>query len=41
VQQERPAPITIEDGMEALRIGVAATRAHETGRSVVVSAIKA
>ena len=25
VQQERPAPITIEDGMEALRIGVAAT----------------
>jgi inositol 2-dehydrogenase len=40
VQQERPAPITIEDGMEALRIGVAATRAHETGRSVVVSAIK-
>ena len=41
VQQERPAPITIEDGMEALRIRVAATRAHETGRSVVVSAIKA
>jgi len=41
VQQDRPAPITIEDGMEALRIGVAATRAHETGRSVVVSAIKA
>jgi scyllo-inositol 2-dehydrogenase (NAD+) len=41
VQQERPAPITIEDGMEALRIGVAATRAHETGRSVVVSAIRA
>jgi predicted dehydrogenase len=39
VQQERPAPITIEDGMEALRIGVAATRAHETGRSVVVAAI--
>jgi len=41
VQQQRPAPITIEDGMEALRIGVAATRAHETGRSVVVSAIRA
>ena len=40
VQQQRPAPITIEDGMEALRIGVAATRAHETGRSVVVAAIK-
>ncbi len=41
VQQDRPAPITIEDGMEALRIGVAATRAQETGRSVVVSAITA
>lgn len=41
VLQERPAPITIEDGIEALRIGVAATRAHETGRTVVVSAIKA
>ena len=40
VLQERPAPITIVDGLEALRIGVAATRAHETGRTVVVSAIK-
>ena len=41
VLQGRPAPITIEDGLEALRIGVAATRARETGRTVVVSAIKA
>ena len=41
VLHHRTPPITIEDGMEALRIGVAATRAHETGRSVVVSAIKA
>jgi scyllo-inositol 2-dehydrogenase (NAD+) len=41
VQQERPAPITIEDGMEALRISVAATRARETGRSVMVTAITA
>ena len=41
VQQGRPAPITIEDGMEALRIGVAATRAHEAGRTVVVSTITA
>ena len=40
VQQQRPAPITIEDGMEALRIGVAATRAHETGQPVVVSSIR-
>jgi scyllo-inositol 2-dehydrogenase (NAD+) len=39
VQQQRPAPITIEDGLEALRIGVAATRAHETGVSVTVSTI--
>ncbi|HMB81443.1 MAG TPA: Gfo/Idh/MocA family oxidoreductase [Vicinamibacterales bacterium] len=39
VLHERPAPITIVDGLEALRIGVAATRAHETGRTVVVSAI--
>ncbi len=40
VLQERPAPITIEDGIEALRIGVAATRAHETGRTVVVAGIR-
>ena len=40
VQQQRPAPITIEDGLEALRIGVAATRAHETGQPVVVSSIR-
>ena len=33
-------PITIDDGLEALRIGVAATRAHETGGSVVVSEVK-
>ena len=41
VLQGRPPPITIDDGVEALRIAVAATRAHETGRSVVVSAITA
>ena len=40
VLHDRPAPITIEDGIEALRIGVAATRAHETGRTVVVAGIK-
>ena len=33
----RPAPITIDDGMEALRVGVAATRARESGVSVVVA----
>jgi scyllo-inositol 2-dehydrogenase (NAD+) len=41
VLQDRPAPITIVDGMEALRIGVAATRARERGQSVVVAGIEA
>ena len=34
VLQGRPAPITIDDGMEALRVGVAATRARESGGAV-------
>jgi scyllo-inositol 2-dehydrogenase (NAD+) len=40
VLQDRAAPITIEDGLEALRIGVAATRAHETQTPVVVADIR-
>jgi len=36
----RPAPITIDDGMEALRIGVAATRAQQTGTTVAVADVK-
>jgi inositol 2-dehydrogenase len=36
VQQDRTPPVTIEDGMEALRIGVAATRAREAGGSVEI-----
>jgi scyllo-inositol 2-dehydrogenase (NAD+) len=40
VLHERPAPITIDDGMEALRIGVAATRAQQTGTTVVVADVK-
>jgi inositol 2-dehydrogenase len=36
VLSDRTPPITIEDGLEALRIGVAATRAHESGRAVAV-----
>jgi len=40
VQQQRTPPIRIEDGLEALRLGVAATRAQETGATVVVSNIK-
>jgi inositol 2-dehydrogenase len=34
VLHDRTPPITIEDGLEALRIGVAATRARESGVSV-------
>jgi len=37
VQQQKAPPITIADGLEALRLGVAATRAQETGKSVVVA----
>jgi predicted dehydrogenase len=33
----REAPITIDDGLEALRLGVAATRAQQTGRTVTVA----
>jgi len=40
VLQDRPAPITIDDGLEALRIGVAATRAHETQKPVVVADVQ-
>ena len=41
VLQGRPAPITIDDGMEALRVGVAATRAQAQGGAVTVADIKA
>jgi inositol 2-dehydrogenase len=41
VLQQRTPPITIDDGMEALRIGVAAKRAYETGGAVVVANITA
>src|SRR6187200_1129025 len=37
VLHDRPAPITIDDGMEALRVGVAATRARESGTTVAVA----
>jgi inositol 2-dehydrogenase len=40
VLHDRTPRVTIEDGLEALRIGVAATRAYETGGSVVVADIK-
>jgi len=41
VLHERPAPITIEDGIESLRIGIAATRARETGQMVAVASVTA
>ena len=41
VQLQRTPPITIVDGLEALRLGVAATRAQESGKSVVVADVKA
>ena len=40
VMQGRSAPITIEDGLEALRVGVAATRAQQGGSPVAVADVK-
>jgi predicted dehydrogenase len=37
VLHDRTPPVTIDDGLEALRIGVAATRAQHNGGSVVVA----
>ena len=37
VQQGKQPPITIDDGLEALRVGVAATRARETGTTVHIA----
>jgi myo-inositol 2-dehydrogenase/D-chiro-inositol 1-dehydrogenase len=41
VLQGRSAPITIDDGMEALRVGVAASRAQAKGGAVTVADIRA
>ena len=41
VLHNRPAPITIDDGFEALRVGMAATRAQQTGTTVTVADVKA
>jgi inositol 2-dehydrogenase len=40
VLNDRAAPITIDDGMEALRVGVAATKARETGTTITVADIR-
>jgi inositol 2-dehydrogenase len=39
VLHDRVPPITIEDGLEALRIGVAATRAQESGTTVAIAEV--
>src|SRR5206468_6853111 len=41
VLQQRPAPITIRDGVEALRVAIAATRACESGAPVDVRSVVA
>jgi scyllo-inositol 2-dehydrogenase (NAD+) len=40
VLQERQPPITIDDGMEALRVGVAATRAQQGGTTVNIADVR-
>ena len=37
VLRGRPAPVTVDDGIEALRVAVAATRSYQTGQSVAVT----
>jgi inositol 2-dehydrogenase len=39
VLHERVPPITMDDGVESLRIGIAATRARESGRAVDVASV--
>jgi predicted dehydrogenase len=39
VLRDRMPPVTIDDGLEALRIGIAATRAQQTGVPVAVAAV--
>jgi inositol 2-dehydrogenase len=41
VLQGRPAPITIDDGLAAIRIAVAANRSRETGAPVDVASVEA
>ena len=40
VLHRRTPPITVDDGVEALRVAVAATRARETGQRVALSSIR-
>src|SRR5262245_59647323 len=41
VLKGRPAPVTIQDGVEALRVAIAATRACDTGQRVEVASVAA
>jgi myo-inositol 2-dehydrogenase/D-chiro-inositol 1-dehydrogenase len=40
VLQQRTPPLTIDDGLEAIRIAVAALRSHETGEPVKVADVR-
>jgi predicted dehydrogenase len=40
VLEQREPPITVDDGVEALRVALAATRAQKTGERVAVAAIQ-
>jgi hypothetical protein len=40
VLHDRVAPVVIKDGVEALRIALAATAAHRTGNPVKVGSIQ-
>jgi predicted dehydrogenase len=40
VLHDRQPPITIDDGVESLRVGLAATQARESGQPVAVSSIR-
>jgi len=39
VLDERTPPVTIEDGLEALRVGVAATKAQASGATITVAGV--
>jgi predicted dehydrogenase len=40
VLEDRVPPVVIKDGVEALRIALAATAAHQTGKPVKVNSIQ-
>jgi inositol 2-dehydrogenase len=40
VQHQRPAPITLTDGIEALRVSLAATEAYRSGTAIAVKSVR-